>query len=143
MHLSWLMVVLHTWSWYLLMVINTKFSMEKSQLATVKTVSLPRLEEMTFKKATTLPLSTFKYWTDSTTILQYITDKSHRLKVYVPNQVAWILECTDTGNWQHNDGKMNPADMCTRGLLDPGNPLQWNKHGKSWLLGPDFLTKEH
>ena len=92
---------------------------------------------------TTLPLSTFKYWTDSTTILQYITDKSHRLKVYVPNQVAWILECTDTGNWQHNDGKMNPADMCTRGLLDPGNPLQWNKHGKSWLPGPDFLTKEH
>ena len=38
---------------------------------------------------------------------------------------------------------MNAADMCTRGLIDPANLLQRDKHGKSWLLGPDFLTEEY
>ena len=52
------------------------------------------------------------------------------------------MEYTDTGDWQHIDGKMNPADMCTRGLMDPVNLIQRDKHGKSWLLGPDFLTEE-
>ena len=27
--------------------------------------------------------------------------------------------------------------------MDPGNLLQRDKHGKSWLLGPDFFTEEH
>ena len=88
-----------------------------------------------------LPLNTFKYWTDSTLTLQYITDKSHRFEVYAANRVAEILEYT--GNWQHIDGKMNPADMCTRRLMDPANLLQQDKNGKSCLLGPDFLTEEH
>ena len=67
-----------------------------SQLAPVKTVSLPRLElknaavvgvlyAQVIKKEISLPLSTFKYWTDSTLTLQYITVKSHRFKVYVAN----------------------------------------------------------
>ena len=125
-----------------------------SQLAPVKTVSLPRLElknaavvgvlyAQVIKKEISLPLSTFKYWTDSTLTLQYITVKSHRFKVYVANRVAEILEYTDTGDWQHIDAKMNLADMCTRGLMDQANLLQRDKHGKSWLLGPDFLTEEH
>ena len=95
------------------------------------------------KKEMSLPLSIFKYWTDSTLTLQYITDKSYRFKVYIANRVAGILEYTDTGNWRHIDGKMNPADICTRGLMDPANLLQRDKHRKSLLLGPDFLTEEH
>ena len=71
-----------------------------------------------------LPLNIIKYWTDSTLTLQYITGKSHRFKVYVENQVAEILEYTDPGDWQHIDGKMNLADICTRGLMDPANLLQ-------------------
>ena len=90
-----------------------------------------------------LLLNTFKYWTDSILTLQYITDKSHKFKAYVANRVAEILEYNDTGDWQHIDGKMNPPDICTRGLMNPANPIQQDKHGKSWLLGPDFLTGEH
>ena len=129
------------------------FLLEKSRLAPVKTVSLPRLElnaavvgvrnAQVIKKEMSLPLSIFKYWTDSTLTLQYITDKSHRFKVYVANRVAEILEYTNIGDWQHIDGKMNPTDICTRGLMDPANLLQRDKHRKSWLLGPEFLTEEY
>lgn len=90
-----------------------------------------------------LPLDTFKYWTDTILALQYITDKLRRFKVFVANRVAEILEYTDTDNWQHIDRKMNPADMFTRGRMDLANLLQQNKHRKSWLLGQDFLIQEH
>ena len=129
------------------------FLIGKSQLAPIKTVSLPKLElkaavvgvrtAQVIKIEMSLPLNTFKYWTDSTVTLQYITDISHRFKMYVANRVAKILEYTDTGDWQHIDGKMNPTDRCTRGLMDSANLLQQDKNEKSWLLGQDFLTKEH
>ena len=47
--------------------------------------------------------------------------------MYVANRVAEILEYTNTGNWQHIDGKMKQADICTRGLTDPANLLQQDK----------------
>ena len=62
------------------------------------------------KKWMSLPLNTFKCWKDSRLTLLYITDESHRFKVYVANQVAEILGYTDTGDWQHTDWKMNPTD---------------------------------
>ena len=94
---------------------------------------------LVIKKEMSLPLDTFKYWTDTILVLQYITDKLRRFKVFVANRVAEILEYTDTDNWQHIDRKMNPADMFTRGRMDLANLLQQNKHRKSWLLGQDFL----
>ena len=80
---------------------------------------------------------------NSALTLQYITDKSHRFKVYEANRVAEILGYTDVGDWQHIDGKMNPADMCIRGLMDPVNILQQDKNGKSWSLSSELLTEEH
>ena len=62
--------------------------------------------------------------------------------MYVANWVAEISEYSEAGDWKHNDGKMNPADMCTRGFMDPANLLQQDEHGKPWLLGPDILPEE-
>ena len=113
------------------------FLLVKSRRALVKTVSLPRLElnaavigvriAQVIKKEMSLPLSIFKYWTDSTLTLQYITDKSHRFKVYVANRVAEILEYTDTDDWQHIDGKMNLADICTRAGNLWIQPISYNE----------------
>ena len=86
------------------------FLMGKSQLAPVKTVSLLRVElnaavagvgiAQVIKKDMNLPLNTFKSWVDTTQCrIQYVTDKSHRFKLYVANRVAEILEYTDTGRW--------------------------------------------
>ena len=95
-------------------------------------MSLPRLElnvaaigvRIVIKKVMSLPFNTFKYWTDSASTLQYITYKSHRFKVYVPNRAAEILEYTDTGKWQHIDRKKNLANMCNKEVMDPANLLQ-------------------
>ena len=77
--------------------------------------------------------------------IKYITEKSHRFKVYVANRVVVILDYTVTGDQQNIDGKMNPADICIQpnGLMDPANLLQQDKNGKLWLLGPDFLTEKY
>ena len=104
-------------------------------------MSLPRLElnvavvgvriAQVIKKVMSLPFNTFKYWTDSAFTLQYITYKSHRFKEYVPNRAAEILEYTDSGNWQHIDRRINPANMCTREVMDQTNLLQRDKNGNS------------
>ena len=122
------------------------FLLGKSRLAPVKTVSLPRLElnaavvgvriAQVIKKEMSLPLSIFKYWTDSTLTLQYITDKSHRFKEYVPNRVSEILEYTNTGDWKHIDGKMNPADICTRDLWI--QPISYRKIN---IESPGYLAQ--
>ena len=39
--------------------------------------------------------------------------------------------------------EMDPTDICTRGLMNRNNLLEWDKKLRSWLLGPDFLTEEH
>ena len=98
MHLSWFMGLLKLVCSDGISTLS--FLMEKSQLAPVKTVSLPKLElnaavvgvriAQVIEKEMSLPLSTFKYWTYSTLTLQYITVKS--------NRIAEILEYTDTGD---------------------------------------------
>ena len=132
---------------------SRSFIMGKSRLAPVKSVSLPRLElnaavvgvriAKILKKEMTLPITSFRYWTDSTLVLQYITDKSHRFKEYVANRVTEILELTNACDWRHKDGKLNPADICSRGIMDPCNLLKKDNHSKSWIFGPEFLNGEN
>ena len=78
-----------------------------------------------------------QYWSDSTLTLQYIKNDKHRPKVFVANRQAEILEVSESDQWRHIAGSLNPADLLTRGVMDP---LALNS--SSWFTGPDFLMQD-
>ena len=126
---------------------HVAFVMSKSRLAPIKSITLPRLELNAARCGARLsrlvlheidlPIEYVRYWSDSTLTLQYIKNDKHRPKVFVSNRQTEILEVSDADQWSHISGSLNPADLLTRGVVDP---LALNS--TSWFTGPDFLLHD-
>ena len=121
--------------------------MSKSRLAPIKTVTIPRLELNAARCGARLarlvvhemdlPIERIQYWSDSTLTLQYINNTKHRMNVFVGNRVSEIYEVSEPKQWAKVPGEINPADLLTRGVIDPERLLT-----KRWYCGPEFLDKD-
>ncbi|XP_065076352.1 uncharacterized protein LOC135699955 [Ochlerotatus camptorhynchus] len=80
------------------------------------------------------------FWSDSTTVIQWLRSSPGRWKTFVANRVSQIQAATPVDKWNHVAGSDNPADDISRGL-DPTELLHkarwWN--GPSWLKVPPEL----
>lgn len=77
------------------------------------------------------------FWTDSTTVLQYIASETTHFKTFVVNRISLIREATKPSQWKYVKTTENPADQASRGLKAK-SLLQ----GGTWIRGPDFLLEE-
>ena len=126
--------------------IECAFVIGKSRNAPIKTVSIPRLElqgallaarvDLAVRKELNFDFERVIFWTDSMITLNYIRNESRRFQTYVANRVAEIRDLTNSDQWRHCPGKLNPADDVSRGL-------QMNEFLKNerWLKGPSFLHR--
>ena len=124
--------------------IHVSFVMGKSRVAPLKSVTIPRLELVAavigvdivqfIQHETDLSISRVLYWTDSTSVLKYISNKTKRFHVFVANKISRILEASNPSEWRYVNTKLNPADLGSRGLLP--NQL---KAAELWFNGPTFL----
>jgi len=127
--------------------VHCAFVMGKTRLSPVKTVSIPRLElsaallavqvAQCIQVELKLPIDTTTYWTDSTSVLQYIQNESRRFQTFVANRVAKIQEATDVSQWRFVDTKSNPADEGSRGMSASELTID-----ARWIKGPQFLWEE-
>ena len=118
--------------------------MAKSRLAPMKTLTIPRLELCAAALAVKMngmivaeldvPLQTPVFWTDSTVVLQYISNTSKRFHTFVANRIAAIHDGSDQSYWRHVDSGSNPADDASRGLR--ATELVSSSR---WFNGPEFL----
>ena len=137
---------------YLRMVDSTdnaycSFLMGKSRLAYIKSMTVPRLElsaavlaiqlDETLKSELEIPLHQSVFWTDSTTVLQYIRNESARFQTFVSNRLTVIHEHSEPSQWRYVNSELNPADDASRGLT-----VDMMIQNSRWLSGPEFLTKE-
>ena len=81
-----------------------------------------------------LPIERVQFWSDSMLTLQYIKNTRNRMKVFVANRVTEILELSTAEQWGHVPGSINPADILSRGILDP------EKLAGNWFEGPEFFV---
>ena len=110
--------------------------MAKTRVAPLKVIPLPRLElqaavmavrlKETLAAEMSYPVQETRFWSDSTIVLQYISNESRRFKTFVSNRVAEIRNHSEADSWSHVPGDLNPADHGTRGLpptdLRPSHP---------------------
>jgi len=127
--------------------VHVSFLIGKSRLAPVKITTIPRLElsaavvavklDKMLREELELPIQESLFWTDSTTVLQYISNETKRFSTFVANRLAVIHDTSNAQQWRHVDSKSNPADDSSRGL----NADQMISDAR-WLEGPAFLWQE-
>ncbi|KAL3987991.1 21S rRNA GM methyltransferase [Sarotherodon galilaeus] len=102
------------------------FMLGKARVAPLKPITVPRMELSAATMAARmdrvlafelqLPLQPSVFWSDSTTVLKYISNQTSRFRTFVANRVDAVLKCS--------------------------SPEQWSfMQSHTWLQGPDFLTK--
>ena len=89
-------------------------------------LSIPRLELQAAVMAVRLKEQIVKeheskvlncsFWTDFTTVLQWIHSSHRKQQVFVANRVAEILDTTNVSQWNHVSGINSPADIGTRAI---------------------------
>ena len=102
------------------------FIIGKCRVAPMKHLSMPRLELQAAVMAVRLKeqivkqhemkIHNYSFWSDSTTVLQWIHSSHRKLQVFVANRVAEVLDKTDISQWKHVSGINNPADIGTRAI---------------------------
>ena len=126
-----------------------------------KLITIPRLELLgavvgveaaaTVKAELGIEFTEVHFWTDSTTVLHWVTNPDLQLKAFVANRVAKVIEGSRGATWNYVPTKENPADIGSRGLrpsdvegIKPwleGPP--WLQSGKdTWRLGTGNLTAQ-
>lgn len=127
--------------------IGVSFVCSKTKCAPLTKVSIPRLELQAAVLGTrikvnvlhehkTVPEMTF-LWSDSKTVLKWISSSHRNYKPYVAHRIAEILESTEAVNWKWIATNDNVADDATRRY----NKIDFCMSSR-WLNGPKFL-KQH
>ena len=121
------------------------FVIGKCRVAPMRHLSIPRLELQAAVMAVRLKeqivkeheskIQSCNFWTDSTTVLQWIHSSHRKQQVFVANRVAEILDTTNVSQWNHVSGINNPADIGTRAI----NVDELKR--SEWLTGPAWLKQ--
>ncbi|KAK7926211.1 hypothetical protein WMY93_008521 [Mugilogobius chulae] len=124
--------------------VEVAFLAARSRVSPKKQQSVPRLElcaaltgaqlYKVISTELTLRIHSCTLWSDSATVLSWLSSDSCRYKVFVGTRVAEIQELTEAATWRYVPSKDNPADDITRGLT-----LQDISRGNRWTDGPPFL----
>ena len=127
--------------------IHCVFLTGKSRVAPLKKITVPRLElsaatvsvrlNATLQKELDLAVHKTVYWTDSTTVLRYVSNDKTRYQTFVANRLAIIRDGSSATQWRYVESERNPADDASRGL-DAGSLCTRTR----WLHGPDFLWRD-
>lgn len=108
--------------------------------------TIPRIELAAAKLAVSLAvqikgelslsLNSVRFWSDSLTVLHYIRNTTSRFQRFVANRVDFVLQFSSPEDWSFVPGKLNPADLASRGCS-----ISKLISSKEWFPGPPFLRE--
>ncbi|XP_055613505.1 uncharacterized protein LOC129759945 [Uranotaenia lowii] len=116
----------------------------KTRVAPLKFLSIPRSELQasvlgarlanSVKESISITLSRRYFWTDSRTVLSWLSADHRKYSQFVSHRVSDILESTTLSEWHWIPSKLNVADDGTKWKNLP----DLSKTSR-WFCGPDFL----
>ena len=131
--------------------VSTRLIMAKAKVSPVKQISIPRLELLAATIGVKLvqivttafdnaqcPFNEIFAYSDSTTVLAWLSRNSRVWVTFVSNRVSAILEVVQRSSWYHIPSEQNPADLLSRGC-HPGELVGNNK----WWYGPDAIQQKN
>ncbi|XP_014674050.1 PREDICTED: uncharacterized protein LOC106814267 [Priapulus caudatus] len=105
--------------------IHTTLVMSKGRVATIKQLTIPRLElqaavlsakvDCLLRRELELCITKSYFWTDSELVLKYIKNEARRFQVFVGNRISTIRQLTEPDQWYYIASEDIPADVITRG----------------------------
>ncbi|UYV82468.1 hypothetical protein LAZ67_21002318 [Cordylochernes scorpioides] len=126
-------------------VIVVRFFEARNRLATIKRITIPRLELLACLIGAQLLVHVLENleespekiqcWTDSSPALYWIQQQENWAQ-FVSNRVKEITTLTKSEDWNHVAGEHNPADLPSRGE----SPSKFTKSG--WWEGPKWLQEK-
>ncbi len=126
--------------------IHCTLLISKTRLAPIKAITIPRLElaaatlaiqlDRLLRKELELEIQSSTFWSDSTTVLQYLRNDTKRFHTYVANRVTFVRANSDPDQWRYVRSKDNPADEASR-----GSSLTAFLKNERWKCGPEFLQE--
>ncbi|XP_051155328.1 uncharacterized protein LOC127277923 [Leptopilina boulardi] len=125
--------------------IETSIIANKSRVAPLKPLSIPRLElqaallgsrlAQTIEKEHNLKIDQRILWSDSRTVILWLKSDPRFYHTFVAHRLGEICELTSPSNWRWVPTNDNPADDATKFSKTPLNSNQ------RWFFGPPFLKK--
>ncbi|UYV67983.1 hypothetical protein LAZ67_5002699 [Cordylochernes scorpioides] len=126
-------------------VILVRFVEARNRLATIKRITIPRLELLACLIGARFLVHVLENleespekiqcWTDSSPALYWIQQQENWAQ-FVSNRVKEITTLTKSEDWNHVAGESNPADLPSRGE----SPSKFTKSG--WWEGPKWLQEK-
>ena len=105
------------------------FLLQKTRVAPVETVSLPRLElcgallgtklmnvVIESLQSSKLTIDSTRAWTNSTIALQWLDQLPRTWTTFAANRVSEIQGSMPRAKWNHIPSQQNPADLSSRGM---------------------------
>lgn len=125
--------------------VEVAFVGARSKVAPLKVLSVPRLELMAAVIGARMADSVIAshsfeitetfLWTDSSTVLAWISSDHRRYHKFVGVRIGEILALTKINQWRWVPSKYNPADDATKWGIGPKFDS-----GSRWFCGPPFLV---
>lgn len=116
--------------------------MAKARVAPLKLVMIPRMEltaatmtsrmDTMLRKELQMELADSIFWTDSTSVLEYINNKTTRFRTFV--SFSEIGKVSNARQWRYVNTINNPANMASRSLS-----VNSFLKKQIWVSGPQFL----
>ena len=126
-----------------------RFVIAKTRVSPINKQSIPRLEllsavilarlisTVTRSLNETLRLDDPTCWTDSIVALYWILGETQEWKQFVQNRVVEIRKLVPLKFWRHCPGKVNPADIASRGATSTDSGAR-----QTWLNGPQWMLND-
>ena len=124
--------------------VKVTLAFAKAKTAPIKPTTIPKLElrgaalgvraSQVVARALDIPVEKHVYWTDSTNVLYWLRSNAKNFRSDIATRIVEIQKSTTADQWRHVPGKVNPADLCTR-----GERAADFIRNDTWWRGPQFL----